>query len=110
MQPIPLSMVDQAVSSGVTSLNIDGKAVFVSPTPAGRNSQPNGNPPTCAGNTNCLPICRVQAKWDGAVTLNKALNTRKQTVIYQPGADHVLVGPDGTSIGIAYSTWHNENE
>ncbi len=109
MQPIPLSMVDQAVSSGVTSLNIDGKAVFVSPTPAGRNSQPNGNRPTCAGNTNCIPICPIQAKWDAAVTLNKALNTRKVTVIYQAVANQVLVGPDGNISGIGYITWQNEN-
>src|SRR5260370_26521522 len=109
MQPIPLSMVAQAVSSGVTSLNIDAKAVFASPRPAGRNSQPNGNRPTCAGNTNCIPMCPIQAKWDAAVTLNKALNTRKVTVIYQAVANQVLVGPDGNISGIGYITWQNEN-
>ena len=27
----------------------------------------------CAGNTNCIPICPIQAKYDPTITLNDAL-------------------------------------
>ena len=109
MNPIPLTLVDQAVASGVHGMTIDGNPVFVSPTPAGRNSQPNGNRPTCAGNTNCIPICPIQAKWDAGVTLKKALDTGKVTVLSQAVARKVLVGSDGRIAGIEYITWDKQN-
>jgi glucose dehydrogenase len=111
LNPIPLSLVDQAVVSGVKGMTVDGKPVFVSPTPAGRNSQPNGKRPTCAGNTNCIPICPIQAKWDAAITLNKALDAGpgKVTVVAQAVARKVLVGSDGRIAGIEYVTWDKQN-
>ena len=30
----------------------------------------------CAGNTNCIPICPIQAKYDPTITLNEALNSQ----------------------------------
>ena len=106
LNPIPTTMVDDAIDRGIDGLTITegGKSypVFVSPTPAGRNSQPYQNRRVCAGNTNCIPICPIQAKWDATVTLNKALNTGNVTVIYQAVARRVQVDSAGKVSGIEY--------
>lgn len=106
MNPIPLSLVDEAVSEGTNGMTIaeGGRSyeVVVSPTPAGRNSQPYQDRRVCAGNTNCIPICPIQAKWDATVTLNRALNTGNVTVINQAVARRVQVDASGRVSGIEY--------
>src|ERR1700687_4718357 len=108
MNPIPPSVVDQAVSQGVAGLDSpisDGKPVFVTPTPAGRNSQPYQDRRVCAGNTNCIPICPIQAKYDATVTLGKAQDTGKVTVINQAAACKALTDENGRISGIQYIPW-----
>jgi choline dehydrogenase-like flavoprotein len=113
MQAIPMSTVDQAVSSAVAGLQVPGMLdgqddtlydVFVSPTPQGRNSEPFDDRRVCAGNTNCIPICPIQAKWDPTVTLGKALDTNKVTVSYRSVAYNVEVdGQNATRVD--YYEW-----
>jgi len=43
----------------------------------------------CQGNTNCVPICPVQAKYDSRKTLVKALNTGRVDVLTQAVASQV---------------------
>src|SRR3546814_4641308 len=62
MHSIPLSLVDGSFVSAVTGQTFDGLPLVVSPTPAGRNSQSYAGRRVCAGNTNCTPICPIQAK------------------------------------------------
>jgi choline dehydrogenase-like flavoprotein len=114
MQPIPMSLVDQTVSTGIAGLMVGpegrkeptGYDVFVTPTPAGRNSEPNyQDRRQCAGNTNCIPICPIQAKWDPTVTLGEALNTGNVTVQYQTVAVNVAVDAQNNVTGIDYLQW-----
>lgn len=120
MGPIPTSIVDQTISGGVSGLQVPGTLpdtpggsdptmydVFVTPTPAGRNSEPYDDRRVCAGNTNCIPICPIQAKWDPTVTLGKALDTGNVTVSYQSVAYNVAV--DGTSVTrVDYYVWSRD--
>lgn len=120
MGPIPTSIVDQTVSQGVSGLQVPGTLpdtpggsdptmydVFVTPTPAGRNSEPYDDRRVCAGNTNCIPICPIQAKWDPTVTLGKALDTGNVTMSYQSVAYNVAV--DGaTATRIDYYQWSRD--
>jgi choline dehydrogenase-like flavoprotein len=122
MQAIPTSLVDQAVSSSVAGLQVPGTLpntpggsdptlydVFVSPTPQGRNSEPYDDRRVCAGNTNCIPICPIQAKWDPTVTLGKALDTNKVTVSYQSVAYNIAVtGNNATSVD--YYQWSRDDK
>lgn len=120
MGPIPTSMVDQAISQGVSGLQVPGTLpdtpggsdpqmydVFVTPTPAGRNSEPYDDRRVCAGNTNCIPICPIQAKWDPTVTLGKALDTGNVTVSYQSVAYNVAVDGD-TATQVDYYVWSRD--
>ena len=120
MGPIPTSMVDQAISQGISGLQVPGTLpdtpggsdpqlydVFVTPTPAGRNSEPYDDRRVCAGNTNCIPICPIQAKWDPTVTLGKALDTGNVTVSYQSVAYNITV--DGaTATQVDYYVWSRD--
>lgn len=117
MGPIPMSIVDQTISTGIAGLQVPGMLdghgdsrmydVFVTPTPAGRNSEPYQDRRVCAGNTNCIPICPIQAKWDPTVTLGTALDTGKVTVSYQSVAVNVAVeGKNATRID--YLVWSRD--
>jgi choline dehydrogenase-like flavoprotein len=116
MGPIPASVVDQAVSTGVAGLTVPGEPtepakmydVFVSNTPAGRNSEPYEDRRVCAGNTNCIPICPIQAKWDPTVTLGKALDTGNVTMSYQSVAFNVAVDGDNVT-RIDYREWTRDD-
>ena len=102
MKPIPPSLVDDAVSQAVAGTNFQGIPLVVSGTPAGRNSQPYQSRRVCAGNTNCIPICPIQAKYDPSVTLEQALNTGNVTIWPQTVAKEVIVDMNGRVSQINY--------
>ncbi|HVH36147.1 MAG TPA: GMC family oxidoreductase, partial [Tahibacter sp.] len=102
MQAIPHSLVDDAVDAATQGMTWEGLPVSVTGTPAGRNSQPYQNRRVCAGNTNCIPICPIQAKYDPSVSLNAALDTGNVTLWPQTVASHVRIADDDTVSGIDY--------
>jgi glucose dehydrogenase len=102
MNPIPLSLVDSAVSHGISGMSLDGVPLSVTSTPAGRNSQPYQNRRVCAGNTNCIPICPIQAKYDPSVTLEAALSTGNVEVRAQTVASEILVNGNGRVSQVNY--------
>jgi choline dehydrogenase-like flavoprotein len=114
MPKIPLSKVDMSVEAAMPNLKIDGVGLddldwAVSSTPAARNSQPYQNRRVCAGNTNCIPICPIQAKYDPSVTLADALRTGRVDVMYKTVASQVLLDKDGRVSGIDYIRYDKEN-
>jgi choline dehydrogenase-like flavoprotein len=102
MAAIPPSLVDQAVAASVDGTVIDNVAIKVRSTPAGRNSTGYRNRRQCAGNTNCIPICPIQAKYDPSVSLNDALATGNVTVKFNTVASEVVVDANGRVTGISY--------
>lgn len=102
MTSIPLSLVDGSFVSAVQGQSFQGLPLVVSPTPAGRNSQPYAGRRVCAGNTNCTPICPIQAKYDATVTMNNALNTGNVRILYKTVASKVTVASDKTISGIEF--------
>ena len=102
MPALPDTLVDQYVAAGVDGLEVDGNPVKVTVTPAGRNSRPYQDRRACGGNTNCIPICPIQAKYDPSITLHAALQTGNVTIQYRTVATEVQVGADGAVSGIAW--------
>ncbi len=109
MHSIPLSLVDGSFVTAVTGQTFDNLPLVVSPTPAGRNSEPYAGRRVCAGNTNCTPICPIQAKYDATVTMNKALATGKVRVLYRTVASKVTVGVDSNVNGIQFMQYQLED-
>ena len=70
--------------------------------PAARNSQPYRNRRACAGNTNCIPICPIQAKYDPTITLNEALNHRHVTMMNHTVASEIVLDGNGRVSEIKY--------
>jgi choline dehydrogenase-like flavoprotein len=131
MQRIPPSYSDKQLAAAVDGMTVKLRGepyeLLVRSTPAGRNSTPRGDytpvgavdhsedlgPPTagqalardigerCQGNTSCVPICPVQAKYNALKTLTKAVDSGRVTMMARSVASRVLV--EGRRvIGIEY--------
>jgi choline dehydrogenase-like flavoprotein len=114
MPKIPLSLVDMEVAKAMPNLKVAGVGLDslkwkVSSTPAARNSQPYQARRVCAGNTNCIPICPIQAKYDPSVTLAEALRTGNVDVSYKTVASKVLVDGNGRVSGIDFIRYDQDN-
>ncbi len=116
MPKIPPSLLDQRIGDALTQLNDSetkflemGKPVTtvkVRSLPAARNSQPYRNRRACAGNTNCIPICPIQAKYDPTITLNEATNAGARLIDHAV-ASEIIVENDRVS-EIKFITYANE--
>ncbi len=96
MPGIPKSYLDTVVAEALTKnaangskLQLGKHTAIVTSTPAGRNSAPYQNRRVCHGNTNCTPICPIQAKYDPTVALSQALETGNVDIRYQHVVDFV---------------------
>lgn len=102
MPGIPMTYSDKQIAQGIGSMSFEGQVVSVSPTPQGRNSIPYDERRVCAGNTNCIPICPIQAKYDATIHIAKA-EQHGAKLQYRSIADKVLVDPQtGLVSGIHY--------
>jgi glucose dehydrogenase len=100
MPRIPGSVFDQRVGSALAQLTDDETKFLEMPKPvteikvrslpAARNSQPYRNRRACAGNTNCIPICPIQAKYDPTITLNDATNRGAQLVDHAVASEIIV--------------------
>jgi glucose dehydrogenase len=105
MPKIPRSLVDAAVAEALKSLSKDETTFLEMETPpteirvrnlpAARNSQPYKGRRACAGNTNCIPICPIQAKYDPTITLNDATETGHVSIFDRHVASEIVVGENG---------------
>ena len=120
MPRIPPSLFDQHVNETLshftddetTSLAFLGTAapvtsLAVRSQPAARNSQPYRNRRACAGNTSCIPICPIQAKYDPTITLNEATNSGAKLMDHTV-ASKILVDANNRVSGINYITYKDE--
>jgi glucose dehydrogenase len=104
MPRIPESFTDRAVRNALKNLNPAETAFLrmsrppteipVRGVPAARNSRPYRNRRACAGNTNCIPICPIQAKYDPTITLNEALNHKSVTMMNKTVAKEIVLDGD----------------
>ena len=120
MPRIPPSLFDQHVNETLAHLTDDetksleflGTAapvtsLTVRSQPAARNSQPYKNRRACAGNTSCIPICPIQAKYDPTITLNEATNNGAKLMDHTV-ASEILVDANNLVSGINFITYKDE--
>jgi choline dehydrogenase-like flavoprotein len=86
--PIPASYMDQVVNRVLQPLGL-ASARFSH----ARNSVPFDGRPPCCGNNTCVPICPIQAKYDGSVHAAKAERAGAR-ILVETLATRVEVGPD----------------
>jgi choline dehydrogenase-like flavoprotein len=135
MHPVPASYLDQVLAGKLDGRHITVRGqdypVRMSSTPAGRNSVPRygyapvgapGNPQLgerCEGNTNCIPICPVQAKYSSLKTWYELMRrhpgdqpptpTRSSVrIVPQAVATKVELDEHGRVSGITYQAYDDE--
>src|SRR5690242_18408797 len=109
MPGIPLSHGDKFLNAKLREHPIvvqfpesEPVTLSVTPIPAARNSEPFDRRRACAGNTNCIPICPIQAKYDPTITLRDALDTGNVKILYRAVAYNIALKDE------TMSTAHNE--
>jgi choline dehydrogenase-like flavoprotein len=68
MPPIPLPYGAQRIRE-----RLHGSKFEVSVEPQARNSVPYDGRPACCGNNNCMPICPINAQYNGGISAQKAV-------------------------------------
>jgi len=73
--PMPMiwpSYLETVIKKNIDGAEIEKAKITIRSTPQARNSQPYEGRPPCAGNSSCVPICPIGAKYDGMVHVRKA--------------------------------------
>ena len=132
MHKMPPSYLDQLIAQDLdgTEVEMDGEtfSLVTRTTPQARNGIPNpaydggnGYRPQgavsihqaeighrCQGNTNCVPICPVQAKYDARRTLFRALETGRVDLLARTVASKVVIDTEtGRVTGIECQTYRD---
>jgi choline dehydrogenase-like flavoprotein len=129
MFKVPPSYVDSVFAAAVNGKTVtyggDDYEIGVSSLPEGRNTIPNpdydggrgyvpvgavGRPQAglrCEGNSSCIPICPVQAKYNALKTLDVA--TRNGARIVTQAVASQLEFVDGLISGIRYQRWSGQS-
>lgn len=93
----PMSKVWQSYSDEIVKAVIEGEKfedveLRVLSTPQARNSQPYQDRPACAGNSTCVPICPIGAKYDATVHVRRAIahgaKLRAQAIVRRVEVDN----------------------
>lgn len=114
-RPFPMSKIwpsysDIRVTEAIAGLEFEGIPIRVFSMPSARNSQPYDGRPICAGNSICVPICPIQAKYDATVHVAKAQNVenspaevREKSVVVR------LIAEENRCVHqVIYKTWDNQ--
>jgi choline dehydrogenase-like flavoprotein len=125
MDPIPLSYGDKLVKNQLDGRVIDGVKVTVRSTPqatATRNYNPyEGDAqlerffdakerPACQGNSNCIPLCPIGAKYDATVHLRAALKTERVALRTGYVVTQLVDDRHGRIREVRYKNWSGSNK
>jgi choline dehydrogenase-like flavoprotein len=99
-QAFPMSMIWPSYSDRWIAERIDGKSfegaeIVVRSTPSARNTQLYDGRPPCAGNSICVPLCPIGAKYDGYVHVKKAIDAGA-TLMERSVATKLVADADGS--------------
>ena len=96
MPAVPTSFLDSIVAAAARRLNLQVLA-----TPQARNTETFNDRHKCVGNSNCIPICPIGAKYDALVHLKQATDAGA-SVIPNAVVRDVLLNANGTAAGVVY--------
>ena len=105
----PLPKIAQAygdlqLKKRLKGLKIDGTEVRFFGNPQARNSRKYDGRPACEGNSNCIPICPIQAKYDATVHVKKALKLGVE-LIERAVVTELKLDQAGNIDEVTYKTW-----
>jgi choline dehydrogenase-like flavoprotein len=95
------SYSDRLIAARIGDLSVEHTQVVLRTTPQARNSRPYDGRPACAGNSSCVPLCPIGAKYDGAVHVAKATKAGARLI-----AEAVVTKVAPTAEGVVVSYRH----
>ena len=98
MDPVPASFLDKVVDEAAGRLT---PPLRLELTPQARNTETYNDRHHCVGNSNCIPICPIAAKYDALVHLDLAEEAGAQ-LIENAVVHDLLLRPNGTVGGVVY--------
>jgi glucose dehydrogenase len=96
MPAVPISFLDKVVAQGAAKLGLR-----VLSTPQARNTETYNDRHHCVGNSNCIPICPIAAKYDAMVHIDRAVENGAR-VIDNAVVHQILMNADGTARGVRF--------
>ncbi len=104
MPPIWSAYGDGIVAEAVDGANVEGEEVRVRTTPQARNSVPYQGRPPCAGNSSCVPICPIGAKYDAGVHVTRAVRAGA-ALVPRAVVTRINAAADGKVTSVEYARW-----
>src|SRR5882724_6710591 len=111
-KPFPMSMIwpsysDNWIAERINGRTFDGAEYRVKSTPSARNSALYDGRPPCAGNSICVPLCPIGAKYDGSVHVAKAV-AAGASLWEQCVVTKLVKDADGSVHTVNFSTYGGE--
>lgn len=115
-EPFPMTRVwpaygDRWAVEALDGQQVEGAEIAVRVTPQARNSRPYQGRPPCAGNSSCVPICPIEAKYDATVHIRLARAARVPAVVQSRSVVRALVpGGNGSIDHVVYDRWSPDGQ
>lgn len=105
---------DSVVRRRLGDFEHEGHPIRLRVTPQARNSVPYQGRPPCAGNSSCVPICPIGAKYDATVHLKLAAQASGKggldaAIAYQCVARKLVVTPEGKVERLLADRWSGDD-
>jgi glucose dehydrogenase len=104
MPKVPTSYLDKVVNAAAKRIGLR-----VESTPQARNTETYNDRHHCVGNSNCIPICPIGAKYDALIHLDLAQEDGAKLI---PNAvvHDILLNPNGTASGVVFRRPNGSDE
>jgi len=96
MPRVPTSYLDSVIDKAARTIGLK-----VESTPQARNTETFNDRHHCVGNSNCIPICPIGAKYDALIHLDQAAEHGAK-LIPDAVVHDILLNTDGTARGVVY--------
>jgi glucose dehydrogenase len=108
--PMPViwpSYLETVIKKGLNGKTVEDKTITIRSTPQARNSQAYEGRPPCAGNSSCVPICPIGAKYDAMVHIRKAISHGVK-VQYQAAVQKIETDDNKNISKVHFFNWAGE--
>ena len=96
MPAVPISFLDKVIAKSAATIGLQ-----VLSTPQARNTETFNDRHHCVGNSNCIPICPIGAKYDAMIHIDRAVENGAR-LISNAVVHEVLLRADGTARGVRF--------
>jgi choline dehydrogenase-like flavoprotein len=109
MKEIAQCYGDRQLRKRLGKIHFDGHELKILSLPQARNSATYDGRPACHGNSNCIPLCPIHAKYDATVHVKKATQLGAK-LIPQAVVTDLKLDASGRVSEVSYKTWDGQQQ